>query len=244
MVACFRRTYLTSLRQTTDPTVVDRPSTEMYDKMGVLRCNPTKWGIRMIKKWVLSLIGFLIVVVGWIFLDGSGGFLPSAGKLLSAGNIVRLAPKHKAWTVNEETTTSGPWTGRMQMLYKPDKPIYFNHHAVARFDVVVSEALEYHGMFPPTLLKWPDMAEWPKTYGAPSQGPPIRPMKLKSGTFLYANYGTDSPTQFISLAQLHKAFSTASFIIVWRSDRSLPFTQFWGIGPVHTRVLSFTTSLP
>ncbi len=198
----------------------------------------------MVKKGLVGLAVVFVMLLGGIFLDGSGIFLPSAGKPVSLGNALHLAQTNSAWTVNEETTTSGPWTGQMQMLYKPVKPLVVDHHPRARFDVVVSERLEYHGIFPPTLISWPDMVEWPKGEGGASQGPPIKPMKLNLGTFLYANYSVNSPNMLISAAELHKAFTTANFDIVWRSLTALPPTQFWAIGPVHTRVLAFKTSLP
>lgn len=192
-------------------------------------------------------MGFAAIVVifgGWLGLEGVGLFLPSAGTPLTIGNTIALAQEQSPWTVEEEMATSGPWRGVLQMRYKPTAPLVRNHHSPSQFDVVWSEKLQYHGLFPPTLLQWPDVMSWPKGIGGGSQGPPIQPMRLNLGTFMYANYQSREPDMPISLAQLHAAFDTATFDIVWRGFTALPPTRLWSVGPIHTRIVVFKTSLP
>jgi len=194
-----------------------------------------------------GLMGFAAIVVifgGWLGLEAVGLFQPSAGTPLAIGNTVALAQEQSPWTVEEEAATSGPWQGMLQMRYQPIASHVRNHHSQPQFDVVWPEQLQYHGLFPPTLLQWPEVMTWPKGIGGGSQGPPIKPMRLHLGTFVYANALTKDPDIPISLAQLHTAFDTATFDIVWRGFTALPPTRLWSDGPVHTRIVVFKTSLP
>ncbi|PSR35028.1 MAG: hypothetical protein C7B46_02395 [Sulfobacillus benefaciens] len=191
-----------------------------------------------------GLIGFaatLVIFGGWLLLDGAGLFLPSAGTPLTIGNP---AQEQSHWTVEEETATSGPWQGMLQMRYKPIAPLVRNHHSQSQFDVVWSEQLQYHGLFPPTLLQWPEDITWPKGIaGGGTQGTPIQPMRLRLGTFLYANTLTKYPDMLISLTQLQTAFDSVKYDIVWRGFTVLPPTRLWSVGPVHTRSVTLKTSL-
>lgn len=199
----------------------------------------------MVKRRLLGIVvPVLIVVAGGISFDGLGAFVPSAGHSISTNTkMANQSLNESAWTVNEETATAGPWTGRFSMRYKPAKPLIVGHRSIARFDVVYSEELDYRGMFPPTLLNWPDVVEWPKGQGGASQGPPIKPMRLKLGNFVYANYRVVDPDMRISATQLNKAFDTATFDISWRGVGAFPPTQLWNVGPIHNRIITFKTSL-
>lgn len=171
--------------------------------------------------------------MGVVVLQGWGLFMISAELLPVDG------PKPGgAWTMHRKIVTSGPWTGEMQMFDKPVTPLHVGNRQYTRFDVVVYEKLAYRGLFPPTLLKWPDIVAWPKGQGGASQGPPIRPEKFRLGVFLYANYSTQDPKEIISARQLQRAFDTARFDIVWRGFAAFAPSQLWGIGPMHTRVLA------
>lgn len=197
------------------------------------------------RKSVIGSLAIGAMVAGWLGLEGIGLFLPYAGTpLLTIGNALALAQKPSPWTVEEETATAGPWRGILQMRYKPVPSQGRPESAYPHFDVVWAEQLQYHGLFPPVLLQWPDRMSWPKGVGGGSQGGLISPMRLHIGTFVYANYEVKDPDMPISLTQLHTVFDTATFDMMWRGFAAFPPTRLWSVGPVHTRILVFKTSLP
>lgn len=202
----------------------------------------------MINRVLTSIgVGFGIVV-GATFVATSGYLQPiendPATQLggLSLPAMTRRAP----WKQLRETVHSGPWTGTLAIAYKPANPLTLAEGPIRpRLDVVLHERLTYHALFPPTLVRWPDVIPWPPYLGGASQGPPEVPQKIGPSLYAYGAYSVQSPSMLISTTQLQRVVRHAGFVIEWRGrDGVLAPLRTWGWGPRHQRILQLAALFP
>ena len=192
-------------------------------------------------------VGFGIVV-GAIFMATSGYLQPSenapATQLggLNLPAMTRRAP----WTQLRETVHSGPWTGTLAIAYKPVKRLTLAKGPMRpHLEVVLQERLTYHALFPPTLVRWPDVIPWPPYLGGASQGPPDVPQKIGPSLYAYGAYSVQSPSMWISSTQLQRVVRHAGFVIEWQGrDGVWAPLRTWGWGPRHQLTLPMAALLP
>ncbi len=187
------------------------------------------------KKRMMVSIGILLGLVLGLLVVGTSGVLSPLAVLAAAPDVNTMTP---GWTHLSNTTQSGPWTGSVEIAYKPVASLRLGHRTYPQFDVKFSQQLTYHGRFAPQLTRWPYQIMWPPHVLGDPQEPVPSPTKIAPDTFAYG-YNSFSATQVpISQAQLTHAFRTARFVVLWSGLRWLPPTGPLGWGPTHRPVLN------
>ena len=188
------------------------------------------------------------IAIGAIFVATSGYLQPienAPGTQLGGLNLPAMT--HRApWKQLREIVHSGPWTGTLAITYKPVKPLALAEGPIRpRLDVVLNERLTYHALFPPTLVRWPDVIPWPPYLGGANQGPPEVPQKIGPSLYAYGTYSVQSPSMLISVTQLQRVVRHAGFVIEWRGRGGvLAPLRTWGWGPRHQRTLQLAALRP
>lgn len=195
----------------------------------------------------MGAIGFGIAA-GVIFVITSGFLQPvENGWARHFGGFNLPAMTRRApWKQLRETVHAGPWTGTLAVAYKPARTLSLaKGPARPQLDVVVHERLTYHAMFPPTLVRWPDVIPWPPYLGGVREGPPEVAQKIGPHLYAYGAYTVHSSSLLISATQLQWAVRHAGFIVEWRGwGGLLAPMRTWGWGPLHQRKLRMAMSTP
>ncbi len=185
----------------------------------------------MIHRILASIgVGFGIVV-GAIFVATSGYLQPieNAPAIQLGGLNLPAMTRRAPWKQLRETVHSGPWTGTLAIAYKPAKPLTLAEGPIrSRLDVVLHERLTYHALFPPILVRWPDLIPWPPYLGGVSQGPPEVPQKIGPRLYAYGVYSVHSPSMLIAVTQLQRVVRHADFVIEWRGVGANSFCHHFG----------------